>query len=159
MSGVQGSGRVGRVGNETVHRRKSVRPELGLQRGSDSPVNGVSHLQTDVVHVVELHGALILSIDLLVTDQTGSSNGGLRHTVTDKEDDVFGTSLGFRSVNGPVGQSLLIVVVIQCQLVLSGFIEGQVSVSLGSNVDDCRGPSIPGEKVLRKGSKLVMLFY
>ena len=108
------------------------------------------HLQTDVVHVVKLHGALILSVDLLVADQSGSGDSGLRHTVTDKEDDVLGTSLGFGSVNGPVGQSLLVVVVVQCQLVLSGFVESQVSVGLGGDVDHRRGLSILGEEVLRE---------
>lgn len=83
----------------------------------------MSHLQPDVVHVVKLHSALILSVDLLVTNQSGRGNGGLGHTITDEQDDVLGTSLGLGSVNSPVGKSLLVVVIVQCQLVLSRFIK------------------------------------
>lgn len=72
----------------------------------------------------------------------------MRHTITDEEDNVLGASLGFRSVNCPVGKSLLVVVVVQRQLVLSGFVQGEVSVGLGGNVDDHRGFGVLGEEVL-----------
>jgi hypothetical protein len=108
----------------------------------------VSHLQPNVVHVVELHSALILSVDLLVSDQSSGGNSGLRHTITDEEDHVLGASLWLGSVNGPVGKSLLVVVVVQCQLVLSGFVQGKVSVCLGGNVNDYRGFGVLGEEVL-----------
>jgi hypothetical protein len=108
----------------------------------------MSHLQTNVVHVVKLHGALILSVNLLVTDQSSGGNSGLRHTITDEQDHVLGTSLRLGSVNSPVGKSLLVVVVVQCQLVLSGFVQGEVSVCLGGNVDDCRRFGVLGEEVL-----------
>jgi hypothetical protein len=109
----------------------------------------MSHLQPDVVHVVELHIALILSVDLLVTDQSSGGNSGLRHTITDEEDNVLGASLGFGSVNGPVGKSLLVVVVVQCQLVLSGFVQSEVSVCLGGNVDYRRCFGVLGKEVLQ----------
>lgn len=92
------------------------------------PVDGVSHLQTDVVHFVKLHLALVFSIDLLVTDQSCSGDGGLRHTVTDEEDDVLRASLLCRFVDSPLGYGLLVAVVTQLELVLSGFVQGQVSV-------------------------------
>lgn len=114
------------------------------------PVNRVCHLQTNMVHVVELHLALVLSVDLLVTDQSGSGDGGLRHTVTDEEDNILCTSLLGGFVDSPLGQSLLVVVVTQLELVLSGFVQGQISVCLGGNVDDGRGLSIPGKQVLHR---------
>jgi hypothetical protein len=112
-------------------------------------------LQPDMIHVVQLHCALVLAVDLLVSDQSSSSDGGLRHTIPDEEDHVFGASLLGRFVYSPVGQRLLRVVVAQLKLILTRFIQSEVSVGFGGHIDNGGSLGVSSKQILPKFPKSV----
>lgn len=116
VSGVEGSSRVGRIGNEAV--------------------NGVCHLMTEDGEFVHGHGGLVLSVDALVSDQAGGRDHVRGHTITNEQNDVLGLALLSQVTDEPSCLSLAAVVVVEGCSVLARLVERNATVGLGGDIDE-----------------------
>lgn len=102
---------------------------------------------TDHGELIQLHLGHILAIDGAMSQETGSTDHGRGHAITDEQDDVFGTALGWNVTNQPVSHGLLVAVVCQSSFILTGLIKSNTAVGLGGDIHKRRLLGILGIEV------------
>lgn len=110
----------------------------------------MGHLRSENGRLVHSHGGEVLSVDRLVREQSRGGDHGRSHTVSDEEDDVLGGSLLGEREDGPSGGGRSSSVVGESCDVVSNFVEGDVSVRLGEDVDVGGRSGVLSEQILRE---------
>lgn len=107
---------------------------------------------------IHLEFGLVSTIDGLVSKKSSGSDHRGGHTITDEDDGVLGDRLLGQGQDLPFGHSGLSVVVGKGNGILSGFVQLDVPVAFGENVDGGFGTRLLCEKVLVVG-EVVRLDY
>ena len=94
------------------------------------------------------HSALVLPVDLLVSQQPSSSDSRLRHPIPDEQDDILHHRLLSGLMDSPSSDSLL-VPVLQGRGIITWLGEGERSVGFRRDVDRGGGFGVLCEEVFK----------
>ena len=97
------------------------------------------------LRLVHLHLGLVSAIDSLVGKQSCSSNHRSSHSITNKHDSILGFWLFGKRKDIPLGNSSLPIIVGECNGILTGFVELDVPIGFGEDVDGGLGSCLLGE--------------
>ena len=97
----------------------------------------MGHLVANDREFVHLHHALVTAVDAFVRYEACCGDHVGCHSIANEEDNVLGLSNRSKVADKPLRSGRRSVVVGECRGVLAGFVQGNLPIGFGGDVDEC----------------------